>query len=369
MSSKQRSAPASKKSVPRQGSSFPIIPAFLVAVISIATIGIFAPEVTGSIYGLVSAPFVRVGPVGPDAFDVVELKGRGKGVIANRDIKQGELLIREKPLFVVPTRPGEDPATLIQSKVSALSATDQASFYALSYAKPNVTESHIPFEIFQTNAISAGSGGTGLFPRTARMNHGCSKAFSAVYNWREGEGVMVVHAIRDIPKGKEILTTYTDTKRPRAARQAYLREIYHFDCACEVCSLPPKESAASDRRLALMIDLKNMFSMWGNGDIKGREAIKQARKIWALMETEDYLSERGQLAVDAAHVAAAHKDAEAARQWATLAHKWFSIELGEDSKQSKAALRIVTDPKTHSAWGTRPKETVGGLDESTTAQA
>ena len=34
------------------------------------------------------------------------------------------------------------------------------------------------------------------------MNHGCSRAFSAVYSWREEEGVMVVHAIRDIKKGK-----------------------------------------------------------------------------------------------------------------------------------------------------------------------
>ena len=41
-----------------------------------------------------------------------------------------------------------------------------------------------------------------MFPRTARMNHGCSRAFSAVYSWREEEGVMVVHAIRDIKKGK-----------------------------------------------------------------------------------------------------------------------------------------------------------------------
>jgi hypothetical protein len=61
---------------------------------------------------------------------------------------------------------------------------------ALSYAKPNVSALDIPFEIFQTNAISAGQRGTGLFPRTARLNHGCSKAFGAVYSWRDAEGVL-----------------------------------------------------------------------------------------------------------------------------------------------------------------------------------
>lgn len=191
---------------------------------------------------------------------------------------------------------GQDPTTLIQSKVSALSAAGQASFYALSYAKPNTSETHIPFEIFQTNAISAGKAGTGLFPRTARLNHGCSKAFGAVYSWREEEGVLVVHAIRDIKKGKvsgggagcwwEVIERgvgniddvygYEALEVGSAVSplgvcltgwflclvlRSYLREIYHFDCACEVCSLPPNESAASDRRLNTILDLKKLFSM------------------------------------------------------------------------------------------------------------
>jgi hypothetical protein len=112
-------------------------------------------------------------------------------------------------LFIVPTRrelhynlhPADvilifaltargSPSELIRNTVAALSQADQTAFYALSYAKPNVSVPDIPFEIFQTNAIAAGSGGTGLFPRTARLNHGCSRAFGAVYSWREAEGVL-----------------------------------------------------------------------------------------------------------------------------------------------------------------------------------
>jgi hypothetical protein len=52
--------------------------------------------------------------------------------------------------------------------------------------------------------------------------------------------------------------------------------------------------------------------------------------------------------------------AEAARQWATLAYKWYGIELGSDSEQSRAALAIMRAPESHSAWGTRPTESVGG---------
>lgn len=364
MSTAQNPSKGGKKAdndkLPPQKNS-PILPAFLVAIISIAAVNIFAPGAVTTVFDTFIAPFksLALKPQIPP-FDVVDIPGRGKGVIANRDIKQGELLIREKPLFIVPTRPGVDPSQLIGGIVDALPSTDKAVFLALSYAKPNVSAQDIPFEIFQTNAISAGQRGTGLFPRTARLNHGCSRAFGAVYSWRDAEGVLVVHAIRDIPKGQEILTTYTNTKRRRSDRQAHLRAHYYFDCACSVCSLPKEESAASDRRLGQMADAYSMFSLWGSDNIKGTEAIKTAKKIWSIGETEGYISERGQLAADAAHVAAAHGDAKSARQWATLANKWYGIELGADSPQCKAAQAIVHSPSSHAAWGTRSAGHVGG---------
>jgi hypothetical protein len=54
--------------------------------------------------------------------------------------------------------------------------------------------------------------------------------------------------------------------------------------------------------------------------------------------------------------------AGAAREWATLAHKWFGIELGPDSQQSRAALRIIRTPESHGAWGSREPEQVGGTE-------
>ncbi|QRV74750.1 SET domain-containing protein [Ceratobasidium sp. AG-Ba] len=72
---------------------------------------------------------------------------------------------------------------------------------------------------------------------------------------------------------------------------------------------------------------------------------------------------RGQLAADAAHVAAGHQDAAAAKQWATLAYKWYTIELGSDSKQSRTALLISRTPESHGAWGSREMEQVGGTEE------
>lgn len=101
------------------------------------------------------------------------------------------------------------PGALIRSSLALLSPSDRASFYNLSYVNlpAHITPDHpawddaLALAIMQTNAISAGDD-TGIFPRTARLNHGCSSAFNSVYTWREHEGVLVVHALKPIHKGQ-----------------------------------------------------------------------------------------------------------------------------------------------------------------------
>ena len=148
------------------------------------------------------------------------------------------------------------PGALILSSLARLTPSQRQSFYNLSYVNlPKDLELDTPryndelaLAIFQTNVVSAGPSNVGIFPRMARMNHGCSKAFNAVYFWRENEHALVVHALKDIKKGQvrvlpdasfqgwrdelmdiegvrsssisqELLTTYTDTKRPRSERR------------------------------------------------------------------------------------------------------------------------------------------------------
>ena len=100
------------------------------------------------------------------------------------------------------------PALIVQSAISKLNPEQLSNFYNLSYIEPpggfDPEEERAPqvaLAIFQTNAVSAGEA-VGLFPQMARLNHGCAGAFSAVYTWREHEGVVVVHAIKSIRKGE-----------------------------------------------------------------------------------------------------------------------------------------------------------------------
>ncbi|KAI0088720.1 hypothetical protein BDY19DRAFT_949358 [Irpex rosettiformis] len=333
------------------------------AIIAVALIATLLAYVYRTYFAIQDIPLVR------EAFEVRNLLGKGKGIVALRNIQRGELLLKEKPLFVVPSAISHtSPGALILSSLARLTHSQRQSFYNLSYVHlPENLEPDTPqyndelaLAIFQTNAVSAGSDGVGIFPRMARLNHGCSKAFNVVYSWRENERAIVVHALKDIKQGQELLTTYTDTKRPRSERRQLLEAHYGFTCQCSVCSLLEAESRKSDERLSKMATLYSQFKSWAEGAITGREAIDIVNKIWQVGEEEGYHSERGQLAADAVYIAASHSDGDAVRAWAQLSHQWYSLELGLDSEQAQAMAGLRQHPEQHGRWGAHRPELVGG---------
>ncbi|KAF8195503.1 hypothetical protein BJ912DRAFT_957233 [Pholiota molesta] len=309
----------SSKSKPHrqsQSSSYSFVTKIIVSSLAIAVLSALYYYQYGSSTNFINAQNGHTEVAIEDSviFTVVDLPGKGKGAIAARDIKQGEVILREKPLFVVPLRINTSPAALIAAQLAALSPAERATFHNLSYVNfpehldPHDSPDEVALAIFQTNAVSAGQN-VGIFPRMARLNHGCSSAFNVVYTWREeGGGYLIVHALKSIPKGRELLTTYTDSKRPRHERRAYLSQQYGFHCTCDVCSLPDALSKASDERLSAISTLYEVFATWGSNTIEGPEAIDHIRKIWQLEDQEGYWSERGQLAADAAWIAAAHSE-------------------------------------------------------------
>ncbi|KAG6831657.1 hypothetical protein H0H87_004607 [Tephrocybe sp. NHM501043] len=301
-----------------------------------------------------------------DAFIVVDLPGKGKGMLAVRDIEQGERIITERPAFIAPSQISGSPSAFIAKLLREASPKDRDAVLNLSYVHfpeyldPETHPDEVALAIFQTNAVAVGDG-VGIFPRMARLNHGCSSAFNAVYTWRDKEGILVVHALKKILKGQEILTTYTNTKITRAERsRAFLQENYGFTCTCRVCSLCDRESRASDKRLMGISDGYAKLATWGQGSINGAQAIDTVRMIWSIEDEEVYWSERGQLAADAAWVAAAHSDASATIEWARLASRWYGYELGHDSEQAREMESVVTNPQSHHGWGSREAQSIGG---------
>ena len=92
-------------------------------------------------------------------------------------------------------------------KLENISQQEREAFFNLSYVnfpkdlEPNENPEEVALAIFQTNAVSAGED-VGIFPRMARLNHGCSSAFNVVYSWRDATKFLIVHALKDIRQGQ-----------------------------------------------------------------------------------------------------------------------------------------------------------------------
>lgn len=119
-------------------------------------------------------------------------------------------MIREKPILIIPrtlTGKGFNPATYVSERLLALDPDARSALYNLSYVHfppdldPLAHPAEVAVAIISTNAVATGDA-VGVFPTMARLNHGCAGAFNAVYSWREKEGVIVVHALKDIAKGQ-----------------------------------------------------------------------------------------------------------------------------------------------------------------------
>ncbi|KAL1496069.1 hypothetical protein AB1Y20_014696 [Prymnesium parvum] len=72
----------------------------------------------------------------------------------------------------------------------------------------------------------------GCYPAASLFNHSCAP------NCTASTGLERIHIIThaDVQCGEELTIAYIDVQRPRAARQAELRLMYHFVCACHRCA-------------------------------------------------------------------------------------------------------------------------------------
>ncbi|KAA1114025.1 hypothetical protein PGTUg99_007386 [Puccinia graminis f. sp. tritici] len=289
-------------------------------------------------------------------------RGGGYGVIATRQILPGELIMKEAPLVKIklgPTTLGT-ASRKVERAVQELSGEDRNRFLGLSNVWENRSEIGLNkySGIFQTNSMSSGRGYMSIFPSISRLNHACTGAVNAVYNWRENEGREVVHVTKVIEPGEEIFITYFDSKLPRNDRQSFLHQTYGFNCTCTICSLDSHRVQESDHRITRINSLKATLSAWSAGSIGGAEAVQLIEDAIDLMTQEAMTYEFGQLYADAAHIAVSHSDFQNARKYASLAAKHFSIELGPDSVEVAVANQIFKNPTSSNVWATRLQETV-----------
>ncbi|KAG5651531.1 hypothetical protein H0H81_008293 [Sphagnurus paluster] len=203
------------------------------------------------------SPMLSPPPSAPRPYVVQPAPGMGKGVFANMDFKPGSLIMCERPLAIFPAMIpcGIDgtphPQISFKAFVEWMQPEYRKVFCGLYNCKSTAKDDLLG--IVNTNCIYVGRlpgsynglyGAVGI--ELSRFNHSCTP--NAQERWDLQSMSFHVRALRPIKKGEQIFISYCSLLRSRTERQQELSQKYGFKCACECCSLPPKDSARSDAR-------------------------------------------------------------------------------------------------------------------------
>lgn len=127
-----------------------------------------------------------------------------KGVFASREFQRGDLILAEKPTFLIPF---DSPDQKIEAEVLNLSPHHIDRFLSLhnSHTKCSCYR-NLALGIFATNGFAFDEAGMGICLTTAKFNHSCSPNSSHPFNTNTGE--IRIYALGTIPAGEEIFVTY-----------------------------------------------------------------------------------------------------------------------------------------------------------------
>ena len=188
-------------------------------------------------------------------FEVRPLPGKGLGVIVTRiaSFARGERILCEEPLIAWRSSPGPSGThdwNSLESQVEADTRRDD--FYSLcdkfsdsgnglaKTARGIWNSNSFPMEDIIADGLAAAKDGvhrSAVYRLCSRINHSCRpNCFAA---WNALLGRQTLHALRDIGQGEELTVAYVGGAEAgvRASRRQMLADKYHFDCACEACSL------------------------------------------------------------------------------------------------------------------------------------
>ncbi|TFK87037.1 SET domain-containing protein, partial [Polyporus arcularius HHB13444] len=183
-------------------------------------------------------------------YKVVPIKGAGLGLVATSDIVAGAVILRERPLVLVPRaynmRSMNEGTRTLVSAVNTMHPENQRLFYALKNVEGKTVASEEE-GILDTNAYTCGAHNGrygGVARDVSRANHSCRP--NAEHCFDTATLTQSLRAFRDIPAGEEITVTYIDWSLKCEERQDRLRCRYSFNCTCKSCQLTGLERMESD---------------------------------------------------------------------------------------------------------------------------
>lgn len=279
------------------------------------------------------------------------IAGKGRGLVANKEIAKGTRIIAERPLFKITGEAlGEVFERAIFTKVAALSESSKQQFSSLCSSR---SAQHPLSSIVRTNALPCGVGSVtaAVYATICLINHSC--VHNAHHSWNERIGAETIHAERYIAAGEEITISY-DEGNVYHERMQNLQDSFGFTCTCKLCSLPNEERRKSDANLR---EVKKLDRHIGNGThiMNAPEAcLQDCRRVLELLTVEYgecplILATRAWY--DAFQVCITHGDVARGRVFLTRRYRDLVLCEGENSMTTPGAKALRDDPTSHRNYG------------------
>ncbi|CAK7201794.1 hypothetical protein SEUCBS139899_004509 [Sporothrix eucalyptigena] len=234
---------------------------------------------------LAGDPAFEHGPIREDgtgnAFAVQDIPGQGKGVVAARKIKKGEVVFVDyvtvlsqntfsahddmSALGIEDTGKADESQImqLLQVAVAQLPATQQTKVHALAHSLGGERIR----DILRTNVFGgitiADASYIGLFPLGSRVNHNCQP--NTYWRYTPGYLSQEVIAMRDIEPGEEVTHSYIPLGIVHDERQQKMRS-WGFNCTCSLCAAPENKRLLADQRRRRLLAIHTELAAFGNED-------------------------------------------------------------------------------------------------------
>ncbi|EAQ83102.1 hypothetical protein CHGG_10920 [Chaetomium globosum CBS 148.51] len=263
-------------------------------------------------------------------YKMVDIPGKGKGIVATRPIKQyEEILVEHAAMLVDIAFTVKVQATrgyrLLHAAVDRLS--DPVS--VLELGKSNGLAQDEVENILRTNAFNTPMEGVphlALYPTVSRINHGCNPNA----NTRPMPETLQISIIasRDIAAGEEITHSYLPLGLTSTERALKLHRQWNFTCTCPLCASPPATLAASDTlRRSVSRLRKEAIAAFQAG--KPYAALRLTRQVAGLLEEAPEGELRPLLG----------------EQYENMARVWFVLrDRGEAERWGRRALEVLDGP-------------------------
>eukprot|EP00092_Neocalanus_flemingeri_P035882 GFUD01039067.1.p1 GENE.GFUD01039067.1~~GFUD01039067.1.p1 ORF type:complete len:320 (-),score=103.20 GFUD01039067.1:73-1032(-) len=181
-----------------------------------------------------------------------EVGDKGVGLVANRGIKMGQVVLAENPVMLVNFQPANQPLGEILNQFKKLNQKQKSEYLKLGHhARGGVNRI---LAIFSSNCVSVRltedeDDWRGIYCKFSKTNHSCAP--NCVVNFSTKDREMKLVASRNIEKGEEIVINYLDPYRGkkhllRFDRMRALKNLWHFTCICEICNLTGQKLARNE---------------------------------------------------------------------------------------------------------------------------